>query len=79
MFTGCIPHQVAPVPLEQPALRLWVLTTEPKPATQLAETSQPTWAGSRSEQAGRRFGYSVEGPTVVRAVILGPRKAIKGC
>ena len=57
-----LPHQVAPVPPEQAALSLWVLTTEPEQATQLAETSQPTWAGSRSEQAGRRFGYSAEDP-----------------
>jgi hypothetical protein len=62
MFSGCIPHQVAPLPLKQPALSLWVLTTEPEQATQLAETSQPTWAGSQSEQAGRRFGYSAEDP-----------------
>lgn len=62
MFTGCIPHQVAPVPLKQPALRLWVLTTEPEQATQLTGTSQPNRAGSRSEQAGRRFGYSAEDP-----------------
>jgi hypothetical protein len=39
-----------------------VLATEHEQATQLAETSQPTWAGSRSEQAIRRFGYSAEDP-----------------
>jgi len=50
------------VPLKQPALRLWVLTTEPEQATQLAGTSQPTRAGSRSERTGRRFAYSAEDP-----------------
>ena len=62
MFSGCIPHQAAPVPLKQPALRLWVLTTEHEQATQLAGTSQPTRARSRSERAIRRFGYSAEDP-----------------
>src|SRR5664280_1026944 len=44
--TGCIPHQVATVPLKHPALRLWVLTTEPEQATQLAET-RPVHVGPR--------------------------------
>ena len=45
MFTGRIPHQVGPVPLVQPALRLWVLTTEPEPAI--------TVGGNQSADLGR--------------------------
>ena len=50
------------MPLKQPTLRLWVLTTEHEQATQLAETGQPTWAGYRSVQARRILGYSAEDP-----------------